>query len=399
MTLLNRIAHGATGLWAYRQKRQFIRDSHHCRHLQEQRLAQILSTAAPAPAHQAGNLRPDMDWQAFAERVPVTDYLSWEPWIERQLQDQPGKLSSSPIVRHQPTSGSTSAVKWIPYTRQFLQEINRALMVWIGDLYQRYPGIRRGFHYWSVSWIPEQLRATVDDNVNDDLRVLPWWERWIAAQYMAVPDTVARAATSDDTFFASVAWLVARQDLSLLSVWSPTFALSLLQVLQAHQQALARVLEQGAWLQRAGALGDTPCPRAPQRAALLRQGGSVDDPAFLQALWPDLTLISCWDTASSASWAQRLGRRFAHAQVEGKGLWATEGAVTIPLEGSFPLAAQSHFYEFQDLANNRILPAWELQPATGSHTGTNPVPAVSLPVGPGVKTTGSCPGAGNPPGQ
>ena len=121
MTLLNRIAHGATGLWAYRQKRQFIRDSHHCRHLQEQRLAQILSTAAPAPAHQAGNLRPDMDWQAFAERVPVTDYLSWEPWIERQLQDQPGKLSSSPIVRHQPTSGSTSAVKWIPYTRQFLQ--------------------------------------------------------------------------------------------------------------------------------------------------------------------------------------------------------------------------------------------------------------------------------------
>ena len=50
-----------------------------------------------------------------------------------------------------------------------------------------------------------------------------------------------------------------------------------------------------------------------------------------------------------------------HSGFEGKGLWATEGVVTIPYDGHYPLAYQSHFYEFERLSDGEILPSWELK--------------------------------------
>jgi hypothetical protein len=42
-------------------------------------------------------------------------------------------------------------------------------------------------------------------------------------------------------------------------------------------------------------------------------------------------------------------------------LWATEGVVTIPYEGLYPLAYQSHVYEFERLSDGFVLAPWELR--------------------------------------
>lgn len=45
-------------------------------------------------------------------------------------------------------------------------------------------------------------------------------------------------------------------------------------------------------------------------------------------------------------------------------MWATEGVVTIPYNGLYPLAYQSHFYEFEYLEGEqqgKIIPSWELK--------------------------------------
>jgi hypothetical protein len=50
-----------------------------------------------------------------------------------------------------------------------------------------------------------------------------------------------------------------------------------------------------------------------------------------------------------------------HAAFQGKGLWATEGVVTFPFRGRFPLAYTCHFYEFEVVSTGQVIPAWELE--------------------------------------
>lgn len=50
-----------------------------------------------------------------------------------------------------------------------------------------------------------------------------------------------------------------------------------------------------------------------------------------------------------------------HANFQGKGLWATEGVVTFPFDGRYPLAYLSHFYEFADANDGKIFAPWQLR--------------------------------------
>ena len=54
-------------------------------------------------------------------------------------------------------------------------------------------------------------------------------------------------------------------------------------------------------------------------------------------------------------------QRLPQAAFQGKGLWATEGVVTFPFQGSNPLAYRSHVYEFQDPQDDRVYAPWELR--------------------------------------
>lgn len=296
----------------------------------------------------------------FRQRVAVSEYEDWQPFINRQRTSGSHILTTEDCQRYQPTSGSTSQIKWIPYTPAFLHELDQTISPWVADLYQRFPGIRQGRHYWSLSWVPGELRSAAA-SVNDDLQLLPWWKRLFMRHTMAVPEQVSLAPSSELSLFASLCYLCASRDLTLMSVWSPTFLLSLLEQLGRQRDAVAQVLEQGQWGPDYAGLDFLPAPRNRTNAAVLRGWQGQPDAAVTRQLWPQLALISAWDTSSSASWAQQLQQLFSHAAFQGKGLWATEGVVTFPYAGQYPLALQSHFYEFENLANGELLYSWELQ--------------------------------------
>jgi hypothetical protein len=108
-------------------------------------------------------------------------------------------------------------------------------------------------------------------------------------------------------------------------------------------------------------MGDISPPYSPHAATLLDHWDGAVSPEFLAKLWPELALISAWDSSTSATWAHELRDLFPHVSFQGKGLWATEGVVTIPFEEKYPLAFMSHFFEFRLLESGQILPSWKLQ--------------------------------------
>jgi hypothetical protein len=80
-------------------------------------------------------------------------------------------------------------------------------------------------------------------------------------------------------------------------------------------------------------------------------------------LWPKLRLISCWADAGAARFIPDLQRLFPRAEIQGKGLIATEGIVSFPLDlqGGAALALRSHFFEFIEPDSGRVRLAHELE--------------------------------------
>ncbi|MFN3714379.1 MAG: GH3 auxin-responsive promoter family protein [Alcanivoracaceae bacterium] len=374
MTARFLFGHGLLSRLVSSSGRAFSRDSRHLEQVQRRQLGSLLRAVAATPLGQRKRIDPGWSFERYAGAMPLTGYDQWHDEIQSQRLGG-ASLIASPVQRYQPTSGSTSAIKWLPYTRRFLKELDQAIAPWLGDLYLQYPGIRSGSHYWSLSWVPTALREELKGQINDDMKLLSFGKQMLASMTQAVPEAVATAQSSEDSRFATLAWLVSDERLSVMSVWSPTFALALFDDLSRWRDELAVCLRSGHFGGRSASLSGVRCPRTPGRAALLREWDGAVTPAFLARLWPQLALVSAWDTAAASSWAVKLRRLLPAAEFQGKGLWATEGVVTFPWRGRYPLAFRSHVYEFVDAASERVIPPWALQ------TGQEVTPVISTGAG------------------
>jgi hypothetical protein len=345
--MLDRIIHRLHHIAQLPGERRFLRALGRVEEVQRGRLAELLAAAAVTERGKRLGISAQWTYEEMAQQLPITDYGDYAADVALQRESGESVLCGE-CPRYEPSSGSTQARKWIPYSASLLAEFDGAIGPWLADVGRRHPGTLRGRHYWSLSWLPDELRdlPTEDLASTDDLELLPWWKRTLLGQVMAVTGDVSRLPTADESIFETLCRLVTAKDLSLLSVWSPTFALELVRRLSHDRNAVANELR------RRGEL---------ERADLLNSWDGSLEPEFLQRLWPRLAMISAWENAGAAPFARQLRELLPHAAFQAKGLWATEGVVTIPFRQQFPLAINSHFYEFRNLDGEQILPAWELE--------------------------------------
>ena len=93
----------------------------------------------------------------------------------------------------------------------------------------------------------------------------------------------------------------------MISVWSPTFALQLLERLESMQQDVVEVLQSGKWGSRQASLKEVTEPHSPESAQALIASSNGEQIDF-KKLWSKLSLVSSWDTAGSKAWAEKLKR-------------------------------------------------------------------------------------------
>jgi hypothetical protein len=355
------VSHRAAVLACAGSARAFEHALSDVRAAQLRKLDQTLRAIAGTAQAKRLRLESGLSPEDFRDRVPEIQYADVATAVEQQRGGARAQLTAARCRRYQPTSGSSAKVKWIPYTASFLADLDAAVSPWGFDLYRRFPGIGKGRHYWSLSWLPTNLRLTTDSNVNDDRALLPLSKRLFTAITAPVPPWVTTTSTSDESLFATLCFLAAADDLTVMSVWSPTFALNLFEQLAEQRAAVVEVLDAGRWDAAHRHLPGRP-PRSLRAAQLLRSWNGEQTASFFQELWPALALVSAWDTSTSARWARQLANLVPHAAFQGKGLWATEGVVTIPYRDRYPLALRSHFFEFVALDTGKPHFAWELRP-------------------------------------
>jgi hypothetical protein len=286
----------------------------------------------------------------YQRRVPVTDYEALAPLIERAAAGEANVLSAEPVPLFEPTSGSSSARKLIPYTASLQRQYQRMIAAWIYDLFRNRPAVRRGRAYWSISPAlgpPQRTSGGIAIGFDTDADYLGGLGRRLIGRLLAVPADVARQPDIDEFRFATLSWLLRADDLALISVWSPTFLTALLSKLDDWTDRLCAEL----------------CGQAPRRArvvgAILNSSAALE--GKLRRLWPRLALISCWADAASRVYVPQVQELFPTVEIQPKGLLATEGCVSFPLVGrcGAALALRSHFFEFEELVSG----------ATSSTTG------------------------------
>ena len=305
------------------------------------------------------NLRPNdiFNYSSFVTNFNPSQYNDWSEFIERERKGE--RVFKERPFLYQPTSGSSHKEKWIPYNQSMMDEFKNAIFPWLFDLFQQFPEIGKGDHYWSLSWLPTSMRGK--GRTNDDLSYFPMLHRWLIGKCLCVPPSVTLAKTVEASRLATCVYLVTARNLTFIFIWGPTFFLELIEFMMAHKDQIVSMLEKGSWEGFSSDLEMVRPIKDRESASLLK--GFQNDPNSedLLKLWPRLSLISCWDTGTSSVFAKRLQDLLPKADIQGKGLFATEGVVTIPFRGDYVLSYRSHFYEFLSLDTGKVIPSWELK--------------------------------------
>ena len=283
----------------------------------------------------------------FRSRVPLSRFEDYIEAIERIRGGEPDVLTADRVRRLEPTSGTSQARKLIPWTASLQGELRRAVGPWLVDIARSHPGIRNGRSWWAVSpALPgEDEGGAVAVGFDSDRDYLGGSLGWLTGKILVDCDDLRLTADIDSFRRRTALRLLAADDLCLISVWHPSFFSLLLDYMLEHWSTL---LDDVA--------GGREAKVHARRISELRNA----DPTQPATVWPQLKLISCWAEGHAEAPARDLQRRFANVCVQSKGLLATEGVVSVPWQGSRPLAVRSHFFEFLDGGGEARF-AWELE--------------------------------------
>jgi hypothetical protein len=293
---------------------------------QAETLGRIMRIIAGSPYARSHGIGADVSYDTFAARVPIVEYEDLRPWIDREAATGVPQLSSEPAELFEQTSGSSGKSKLVPYTRSLLESFNACFVIWASDVLRHGPRLETARMFWGVSPAIETGGRTTHGtpiSLADDAGYLaPHYQR-LLARLLVVPTGLKRITDGEAYRRALAAVLVAEPELEIVSVWSPTYLLAILDSITTRRGEIIADLRAG----RTGPCGEIELPPSgAARASLL-----ADDPIRWDRLWPQLKLVSCWTEAGAGTFVPALRHAFPQALIQGKGLLATEAALTVPL--------------------------------------------------------------------
>ncbi len=248
--------------------------------------------------------------KAFPDRP--TTYLDYE--------GSPS-LTKEAVAFKETTSGSTGSKKQIPYTKSLLKSFEHMFLLWAHDLiFHSDLGIKKGKFFMSVS-------PQIGEKPEDDRKYLSPILSFLLTPFLVSNPDKHKARTSEEFLMNISRELLHARDLEIISIWSPTYLLSLMDFIDKNKQQL----------------------------------GLKNEVIHWDRVWPELKLISCWTEAQAEKSASRLKEKLPGVFIQGKGLLSTEAPVTIPwslARGNVPLLTETYL-EFLD-KDQHILKLHEL---------------------------------------
>jgi hypothetical protein len=297
--------------------------------------------------HDLARVRTLRDWK---RAVPVRSYADFVPYIDKILDGDVNVLTTSEPYALLKTSGTSGRPKLIPTTRHWRNAYRgRALYAQWG-LYFETIGFAqaRGAAVLDLSW---------ERSISTDERVGEYPAYCISQRPSAVSSADWLPPWYDESWFRSVDGedyasglyrklrLLAMADVRIIVALNPSKIVGLAEVLGQRSEDLILDL-------RNGTLNGEPCDGGGDRELAARLDAvrrTRPDGLRLTDLWPRLSLVVSWNSASAGlyrPWLEEVTPGIPKLPFSATG---TEGIITIPVDGhatAGPLAPDLGLYEF-----------------------------------------------------
>lgn len=305
------------------------------RNLEQSQLTTLNSLLAHYTGTELGrsyNVSPPMDADAFRAVVPICDYESFRPFIEREVAGDLGVIRKDRPSGFTLTSGTTAAPKLLPVYAATLKLHRRALS------YMMYQGLKNKPDIWDGRLL-RMIGAAAEQTTAQGLPIgsksgqMSMNSTVLTRLIYEIPDNVF-SVPPELKYLAVLRYACAWDDLKLVITPNPSTVLLLADTLRANWPALLRDLQAGGFHRSAevpeplrSMMEALPPASAPRLAALSALGPS---PAFGD-VFPSLSMISCWTSGSSALFIKALRREVAsHTTLRDLGYIASETHATLP---------------------------------------------------------------------
>jgi GH3 auxin-responsive promoter len=303
--------------------------------------------------HSFGAIRSVEDYR---RAVPLADYESFRPSIDRMLDGDERVLVDAPVSQFFITSGSAAAPKYIPATASFLRAKWRAFSIYWQSTFLRHPDARAGSVV--TSFADSGSVETSPGGTPCSSETTFWSSRFprLSTEDAATIPKGVSGIADYETRYEVIARILLEANVSLLMALNPSTIAVLFDRMNRYSDEILASIENGG-------IRDDPSiesdlrdllvrrhPPNPTRANELRAARDADGGRLLAAsCWPQLRVLACWRSPMLRPYLDRLEAHCQDVDQIDFVSTASEGILAIPL-GDVPrggvLAVDTHFYEF-----------------------------------------------------
>ncbi|MFN3233820.1 MAG: GH3 auxin-responsive promoter family protein [Gammaproteobacteria bacterium] len=307
-------------------------------------LDDILSITQASEFGREHKLKQVKDIKSLRNNVPIRSYDQYKPWIEREILAKGGVLSTAKLVRWLKTSGSTGSSKKIPYSIHWMENYrSQALgVLWASYLEAAPEILSHPYAILDTQTIREKISSNLNGlpyqgitNRNPILSNLDWMPPWANAPWMTddVPNGYENRMYYRLRYFLG-------QDLRVITAINPSTLVAMHLHLRKFLPMLVKEVHNGTFI---GKKIFVPNSELAEKISSFTESSSLTD------IWPNLSLITCWTTASAKLYKPQLDLIFPGVKVLPFMTCGTEGVVTLPADLKNQvgvLAITQGFYEF-----------------------------------------------------
>ena len=184
--------------------------------------------------------------EKFQNKIPIVNYEDIKEFVEKEKIGKSNVLLSDKIKLFELTSGSTSDVKYIPYTEKFLKSYMNGVFAWIYNLYQNNKRLFLGSSYWSVSPILKREAVTsggIRVGIEDDTSYFDKVSAFFLNKLFTVPKEIKNIQNMEDFLLITAVFLLLSENLAMISVWSPSFLMILLDFIEKNHKVICQIVK------------------------------------------------------------------------------------------------------------------------------------------------------------
>ncbi len=361
-----------------RQLQSFQESTKDCRATQRRVLRELLSLNSDSRFSQRNGITNLADPIDFRRRIPVTTYDFFGNDIDCLKRGDCQALlgTNNRLLMFALSSGTTSDSKFIPVTQKFLDDYRRGWQIWAIQVHGEFPVLARQ-RIVQLSSDHERYRTDGGIPCGNISGLAASVQRKAIRVLYTLPPIIAKIDDPEAKYYTALRLAVADPEVGMLMTANPSTILHQAKLADSEKETLIRDIRDGTLSNKYNVAADIRqalrrrySRRDPRRATTLEQAANQRGRLLPDDYWPNLNVVAVWKSGSCSAYLEALRDYFPSVHFRDHGLSASEGRMTIPLNGEQPggiLDIDTHYFEFvpedqYGSDNPDVLEAHELVP-------------------------------------